>query len=93
MFGNKAVNAIVLAGAALVALVFVKLMYDMSANMARMTDHVGAMSRDVAAMKLSMDTMSNNMAQMRESMQRMGGAVEQGGKVFQQWDPTKMLRQ
>ncbi len=51
-------------------------------------------------MKSSMDGMAEDMAKMSESMQRidvnihgMGNAVQQGGKVFQQWDPARMMQQ
>jgi hypothetical protein len=46
-----------------------------------------------------MQGMAGDMAQMRESMQSMdahiqgmGNAVEQGGKVFQQWDPRSIMK-
>jgi methyl-accepting chemotaxis protein len=86
--------------AGIIVLVCVKFMYDMGANMARMTDHVGSLARDVSEMKSSMDGMAEDMAKMSESMQRidvnihgMGNAVQQGGKVFQQWDPARMMQQ
>ena len=85
--------------AVIMALAFVKVMFDMNANMARMTDYVGALSKDVGAMKENMQSMSADIGLMQESMQRMeshmqsmGSAVEQGGKMFQQWDPSKMMR-
>ena len=96
---GKLGQLLILLGAGCVALVFVKLMYDMSANMARMTDYVGSLSQDVAAMRVSMERMTEDMAKMGVSMQRMdaniqnmGSAVQQGGKVFQQWNPTELMR-
>jgi len=96
---SRVAQVLVLLGAACVALVLVKLMYDMNVNMARMTDYVGVLSRDVAAMRTNMEQMSGDMTKMRESMQRMdaniqsmGGAVKQGGKLFQQWNPKEMMR-
>ncbi len=90
----------ILIGAGIIFLLCVKLMYDMGSNMARMTDHVGSLARDVSDMKTSMNGMAEDMSQMRKSMQRidaniqnMGSAVEKGGKVFQQWDPTQMMQQ
>jgi methyl-accepting chemotaxis protein len=90
---------LILLGAACVALVFVKLMYDMNANMARMTGYVGSLSQDVAAMRVSMERMTEDMAKMGASMQsmdanmkNMGSAVQQGGKLFKQWNPTEMMR-
>ncbi len=88
-----------LLGAGLVTLLFVKLMYDMSANMAQMTGYVGSLSRDVSVMRVSMEQMSDDMAKMRETMQRMdaniqgmGSAVKQGGKLFEQWNPNQIMR-
>ncbi|MEN8177885.1 MAG: hypothetical protein ABFS39_04630 [Pseudomonadota bacterium] len=96
---KKSGQTIMLICAGIVALVFVKLMYDMSTNMVRMTDHVGSLAKDVSAMNVSMNGIAEDMAQMRESMQRMdaniqemGNAVKQGGKVFQQWDPARMMQ-
>lgn len=96
---SNASKVLLLLAAGIIGLVFVKLMYDMSSNMTRMTDYVGSLSRDVSVMQASIEGMSSDMKQMRESIQRMethvqsmGSAVEQGGKVFQQWDPTKMMR-
>jgi hypothetical protein len=90
---------LILIAAGCVALVFVKLMYDMSANMARMTGYVGSLSQDVAAMRVSMGQMTEDMAKMRASMthmdeniQNMGSAAQQGGKLFQQWNPNEMMR-
>ena len=89
----------VLLAAACVALVFVKLMYDMSTNMAQMTSYVGTLTQDVAAMRVSMERMTEDMAKMGASMQRMdtniqnmGSAVQQGGKLFKQWNPTEIMR-
>lgn len=85
--------------AGIIMLLFVKLMYDMSTNMAKMTDHVGLLAGDVSTMKVSMIGMSEDMAKMRESMQHldkniqgMGNAFEKGGKVFKQWDPARMMQ-
>jgi hypothetical protein len=95
---NRA-QLLILLGAACLALVFVKLMYDMSANMAKMTGYVGTLSQDVATMRVIMERMTEDMAGMRESMQRMdanihamGNTVKQGGKMFQQWNPTEIMR-
>ena len=86
-------------GLVLAGLLMAKLMFDMNANMARMTGYVGTLSQDVAAMRTHMEQMSEDMTKMRESMQHMdaniqsmGGAVKQGGKMFQQWNPTEMMR-
>ena len=99
MLKTKFGQTLVLLVAGMLALVFVKLMYDMNVSMARMTGHVGTLARDVSAMRVSMEDMSAQMQQMHLSMQRMDaniqgmtGAVEQGGKMFKQWDPTQMMR-
>jgi methyl-accepting chemotaxis protein len=92
-------QAFILVCAAAIALLFVKLMYDMSANMAQMTNHVGSLSRDVSAMKNSMDSMSADMSKMSESVQRMDSNIQAMGDTFgkstktlQQWDPTQIMR-
>ncbi len=76
----------------IIALVFMKLMYDMTTNMARMTDYVGSLSEDVSAMRTSMETMSVSMQRMDRNIQAMGGAVKKGSETFKQWDPTQMMR-
>jgi uncharacterized protein YoxC len=96
-------QVIIIIGAALVALVFVKLMYDMSRNMTEMNGHIGSLSRDVAAMNVSVEMMANNVAYMSQSMlrievnmQEMGQAITQGSEQFQkfqQWSPAEMIRQ
>lgn len=90
----------VIAGAALTAIVFVKLMYDMGASMTEMTGYVGSLSREVAAMNASIDQMAVNVADMNQSMQRiegsmrgMGRAISQGSEQFQQWNPADMMKQ
>jgi methyl-accepting chemotaxis protein len=96
---SKLGQTLVFLGALIIALLFVKLMYDMSANMTQMTAHVGSLSQDVSDMRASVQRMSDDMAKMRESVQRMdaniqnmGSAVEQGGKMFQQWNPAEIMR-
>ena len=99
----KTGQIVIIIGAALVALVFVKLMYDMSRNMTEMNGHIGSLSRDVAAMNVSVELMANNVAYMSQSMlrievnmQEMGQAITQGSEQFQQfqqWSPAEMMRQ
>ena len=96
---TKSVQIVSLLCAGIVLLLFVKMMHDMSANMAQMTEYVGSLANDVSAMKSSMDGMAEDMSKMSQSMQRidasfqgMGTAAEQGGKIFKQWDPTQMMR-
>jgi methyl-accepting chemotaxis protein len=100
---SKLVQAVVIAGGALVALVFVKLMYDMSTNMNEMTGHIGSLARDVTAMNASVERMANNVTYMSQSMlriednmQEMGQAITRGSEQFeqfQQWTPAEMMRQ
>ncbi|MGD8587335.1 MAG: hypothetical protein PVG22_00750 [Chromatiales bacterium] len=92
-------QSLILFGAACMALVFVKLMYDMSTNMAKMTGYVGTLSQDVSAMRVSIERMTDEMETMGQSIQRMdanihsmGNAVKQGGKMFQQWNPKEIMR-
>ena len=93
-------QVVVIIGAALAALIFVKLMYDMSTSMTEMTGHVGALSRDVAAMNASIDQMAVNVANMNYSIQQiegsmrgMGQAITRGSDQFQQWNPADMMKQ
>ena len=97
---GKSVNLIVILGAGLAALAFVKLMYDMNASMKQMTADVGSLSRDVAAISGNVDRMAANMAEMNQSMQRiegsmrgMGQAITRGSEQFQQWNPADMMKQ
>ncbi len=99
----KTGQIVIIVGAALVALVFVKLMYDMSSNMTEMNGHIGSLSRDVAAMNVSVALMAENVTYMSESMlriegnmQEMGQAITRGSEQFQkfqQWSPAEMMRQ
>ncbi len=68
--------AVLLAGIGFFAMV--KIMYDMSGNLARMTDEVAAMTADVHA--------------MRESMDRMSTVVGQGAQQMQQVNPMQMMQ-
>lgn len=97
------VRAVVIAGAAVAALVFVKLMHDMSTSMKEMTGYVGSLSKDVAAMNANVNQMAVNVGYMNQSMLRieanmdeMGRAITQGSEQFQkfqQWSPAEMMRQ
>ena len=99
----KTGQVVIIVGAALVAFVFVKLMYDMSRNMTEMNGHIGSLSSDVAAMNVSVEMMATNVAYMSQSMlriegnmQEMGQAITQGSEQFQkiqQWSPAEMMRQ
>ncbi|MBG7602219.1 MAG: hypothetical protein IZT60_06710 [Gammaproteobacteria bacterium] len=96
----KSGQVVVIIGAAVAALIFVKLMYDMSTSMTEMTGHVGTLSRDVTAMNASIDQMALNVANMNQSIQQiegsmrgMGQAITRGSDQFQQWNPADMMKQ
>ena len=85
---------------ALVAVVFVKLMNDMSSSMSEMTAHVGALSRDVSEMREGVTGMAADMGQMNATMQRieesmrgMGLAVTRGSEQMQRWNPMELMQQ
>ena len=96
----NAAQTIAVVGMVAIALVFVKLMYDMSSSVTEMTKHVGSMSQDVAEMRASMHDisgniveMNGNMARMEASMRGMGRAVTEGSEQFQQWNQSDMMKQ
>jgi methyl-accepting chemotaxis protein len=85
---SKAGQALLLLGAAVIAMIFVKLMYDMNASVSEMAGHVGSLSRDVSAMKGSMEDMSTNMNKMRESMESMSGNMGKMSESMQRIDTS-----
>ena len=90
---NKSVQTLVFIGAAVIALIFLKLMFDINKSMTEMTSHVGAMSQDVGKMQDSIRTMNDSIVRMEESIHVMGQAFSQGTKQFQQMNPSGMMRQ
>lgn len=72
-----------LAGAAFLFLV--KLMYDMSVQMARMTEQVTVMTGQMG--KLVEDVHG-----MREGVDRMSGVIQRGGQQLQQLNPMEMMQ-
>jgi len=54
----------------------VKLMYDMTGHMARMTDQVALMSADMGRMRGQMETLVQQVSGIRESVQYMGPLAE-----------------
>lgn len=89
---SKLGTAAVLLVGGVLSLVFVKLMYDMTTNMQRMTDYVGAMSQDVSVMRANMESMTGSIKSMDINIQSMGGAVKKGSETFNNWNPTQILR-
>ena len=90
---SKSLQTLVFIGAAVIALIFLKLMFDINKSMTEMTSHVGAMSQDVRKMQDSIRTMNDSIVRMEESIHAMGQAFSQGTKQFQQMNPSGMMRQ
>ena len=64
----------IVGGAAFLGMV--KLMYDMTGHMARMTDQVAVMSTDMGRMRGQMDTLVSEVAGIRASVARMDALSE-----------------
>jgi hypothetical protein len=64
----------IIGGAAFLGLL--KLMYDMTGHMARMTDQVAAMSTDLGRMRTQMDSLVTEVAGIRVSVSRMDALSE-----------------
>jgi hypothetical protein len=90
---NKSLQALLFVGAGIIALLFVKLMFDMSRSMSEMTGYVGAMSQDVREMQKSMRTMNDSMLRMERSIHGLGQVFNQGSEQFKQWNPAGMMQQ
>jgi hypothetical protein len=90
---SKLLQALLYAGAGVIALLFVKLMFDMSSSMSEMTAYVGAMSQDVREIQNSMRTMNDSLLRMEKSVHGLGQAFSQGSEQFQQMNPTGMMQQ
>ena len=90
---SKSLQALLFVCAGVIALLFVKLMFDMSRSMSEMTGHVGAISLDVSEMQNSMRTMNESMLRMEKSIHGLGQAFSQGSKQFQQMNPAGMMQQ
>jgi len=90
---SKSLQMLLFAGAGVIALLFVKLMFDISRSMSEMTGYVGAMSQDISEMQNSMRTMNDSMMRMEKSVHGLGQAFNQGSKQFQQMNPAGMMQQ
>ena len=90
---SKLFQSLLFACAGVIALLFLKLMFDMSRSMNEMTRYVGTMSHDVGEMQRSMRTMNDSMLRMEQSIQVLGQAFSQGSKQFQQMNPTGIMQQ
>jgi hypothetical protein len=88
-------------------LLMVKLMYDMTNHMGRMTDQVAAMSADLGRMRGQMETLTTDVAHMRESVAMlstdvagirtgvatMAGVVRTSGEQIKKLNPMDMMQQ
>lgn len=90
---GKSLQALLFFCAGLIALVFVKLMFDMSRSMSEMSGYVGAISEDVSEMQDSMRTMNESILRMEKSIHGLGQAFSHGSKQFQQMNPAGMMQQ
>ena len=90
---SKSLQALLFVCAGVIALLFVKLMFDMSRSMSEMTGYVGAISQDVSEMQNSMDSMNESMLRMEKTIHGLGQAFSQGSKQFQQMNPAGMMQQ
>ena len=76
-------------------LFMVKLMHDMTAQMAVMTDQVGRMADQVTQMSTHVQAMGTDVHGMRQSMERMSGIVQKGGQQLEQLEqlnPMEVMR-
>ena len=90
---NKSLQMLLFVGAAIIALLFVKLMFDMSRSMSEMTGYVGAMSQDVGEMQKSMRTMNDSMLRMEKSIHGLGRVFNQSSEQLQQMNPAGVMQQ
>ena len=90
---SKSLQALLFVCAAVIALLFVKLMFDISRSMSEMTGHVGAISQDVSEMQNSMNAMNESLLRMEKSIHGLGQTFGQGSKQFQQMNPAGMMQQ
>ncbi len=90
---SKPVRALLILCAGVIALLFVKLMFDMSRSMNEMTGYVGTIAQDVSEMQNSMNSMNESMLRMERSIHGLGQAFSQGSKQFQQMNPAGMMQQ
>ena len=90
---SKSIQAVLLVSAGAIALVFVKLMYDMSRSMSEMTAYVSTISQDINQMQQDMHVMNESMLRMEASMRGMGQAFSRGSEQFQQMSPGGMMQQ
>ncbi len=89
---NKILQTLLLVAMGVIALLFLKLMFDMSRSMNQLTDYIGAMTEDIQEMQSSMDTMNTSMQNMEKSITGMGQAFTRGSEQFQRMNPSSMMQ-
>jgi len=90
---GKSLQALLIVCAGVIALIFVKLMFDMSTSMNEMTGYIRTMSQDVSEMQHDMHVMNESMLRMEKSIHGLGQAFSQGSEQFQQMSPAGMMQQ
>ena len=90
---SKTIQTLALLAAIVIALLFLKLIFDMNKSMSQMTDHVGSISRDVSELQADVHSMNESMQRMERSISGMGQAFSQGSQQFQQMNPAGMMQQ
>ncbi len=90
---SKSSQTLLILAAGVIALLFLKLMFDMSKSMSEMTEHVGAISQDVSEMQDSVNNMNVSMQRMEKSIHSLGKAFSQGSQQLQQMNPAGMMQQ
>jgi tetrahydromethanopterin S-methyltransferase subunit B len=90
---NTSLQKLILIGAGVMALIFVKLMFDMSDSMEEMTGSISAIAHDVSEMQRDMRSMNESMQRMERSIHGFGKAFSPAAQPFQQMQPTDMMQQ
>jgi len=90
---SRSSQAFLLICAGIIALLFVKMMFDMSRSMTEMTGYISAISQDVGEMQNDMHTMNESILRMDKSIHGLGQAFTQGTQQFQQMNPAGMMQQ
>lgn len=90
---SKSLQAFIFICAGILALLFVKLMFDMSRSMTEMTAYISNISQDVSEMQNDMHIMNESILRMEKSIHGLGQAFSQGTQQFQQMNPAGMMQQ
>ncbi|MGB5472466.1 MAG: hypothetical protein WBQ78_03190 [Gammaproteobacteria bacterium] len=90
---SKPTQTLLILATGVIALLFLKLMFDMSKSMGEMTEHVGAISQDVSEMQDSVRNMNESMQRMEQSIRGLGQTFSQGSQQLQKMNPAGMMQQ